>query len=189
MLSRLCLSAAMAAVVLAPIASNAQVVVTSVAPPSPITERETAPPGPNYTWVAGYWNWIGSQYQWVAGRWAQTPATAERWDPPRWIHQGERFQFQPGRWRGHEGPTGGETSPVVMPIVAPTAPPPLRIEHRRPSTLDGQRWIPGFWSWSGTQHAWNIGHYETPPTPTSRWTQPRWGHHGRSWTLESGGWH
>jgi hypothetical protein len=189
--TRFCLSAVLAAALSVPLAASAQEVVVNVPPPAAISEHQPPAPGPNYTWVGGYWNWNGSRYTWTAGRWEQTPTTAQAWEPPRWEHEGQGYRFRPGRWHGRNERHGGMMpSNLSQPttVVVGVAPPRPRMEHRIGRPQAGQTWVPGYWSWNGSQHVWNAGRWETPPTPHARWNAPRWEHRGRQWQWEPGQW-
>ncbi len=55
-------------------------------PPPPrhevVVERER--PGPDYIWVAGYWDGRPGRYTWVSGHWERPPHPGMRWMAPRW---------------------------------------------------------------------------------------------------------
>lgn len=56
-------------------------------------------PGPGYVWCDGYWNWVGTRYVWVKGYWARPPHAGMRWQPSRWVHRYNRYEFERGHWR------------------------------------------------------------------------------------------
>jgi hypothetical protein len=87
---------------LAPMAASAQqtVVVTNLPPPAPMAETPTASPGQGFAWVAGFWNWNGTQYAWSPGHWERPPQPAQSWQAPQWEREGNRFRFRQGRWQG-----------------------------------------------------------------------------------------
>ncbi|MFO0605790.1 MAG: hypothetical protein U0324_21585 [Polyangiales bacterium] len=186
-------------------------VYANMAPPAPRVETPPPSPGPGYTWVGGYWNLSGSQYVWTPGRWETPPQPAQAWEPPQWERDGARYRFRPGRWgrRAQAGvdpttvvvappvpvaqPIGQPPTTVVVgaappPVVVPMAPPRPRFERRPRATQPGQVWVPGAWSWNGSQHVWVAGHWDTPPRPRARWAQPQWRRQGRQWVVVPGYW-
>ena len=178
--------------------------VVTMAPPAPVNESPTAAPGPNYTWVPGFWNWNGNQYTWTGGHWEQPPAPAQAWQAPQWDRDGQGYRFRPGRWFRRDGQ---QPMPVAMPVApppvvapppmvvaqpttvfVPVAPPRLRMERRTQRAQPGQVWVPGSWSWNGTQHVWTAGRWEAPPRPAARWNPARWVRQGRGWQMNPGAW-
>jgi hypothetical protein len=66
-------------------------------PPIPNYAYQRAPmPGPGYSWVDGYWNFLGGQYRWAGGYWTRPPYTGAYWVAPR--YSGGRFFA--GLWGG-----------------------------------------------------------------------------------------
>jgi hypothetical protein len=61
-------------------------------------------------------------------------------------------------------------------IVAPTAPPPPRVETMPPLPPHGQvmTWQAGHWVWNGTAWAWVDGQYVQRPQPTAQWEPGHW---------------
>lgn len=102
---------------LAPMAASAQqtVVVTNLPPPAPLAESPTPSPGAGFAWVAGFWNWNGSQYAWTSGHWERPPQAAQTWEAPRWEREGGRYRFRQGRWGGQ----GQQMQPQMQPQVQP----------------------------------------------------------------------
>jgi hypothetical protein len=69
-----------AIVATAPAAPTAVVVTTVPAMPGPQADvAQGVSPGPNYFWVAGYYDWRGDHYAWVPGNWMLTPSTTSVW--------------------------------------------------------------------------------------------------------------
>jgi hypothetical protein len=52
-------------------------------------------PGPNYAWVNGFYEPVGSQYRWREGYWAPRPYPHAVWVAPR--YRGHRYYG--GYWR------------------------------------------------------------------------------------------
>lgn len=76
------------------------VVFVHRAPPPRRVEVIEVRPGPEYIWVAGYWEWRGGEYFWVGGNWNRRPHPRARWDEGRWRHHRRHgWYWQPGRWK------------------------------------------------------------------------------------------
>ncbi|MBL8601080.1 MAG: YXWGXW repeat-containing protein [Myxococcales bacterium] len=73
-------------------------------------------------------------------------------------------------------------------VYTTTAPPRGRVERHGRPPVAGQNWIPGFWSWNGSQHVWTPGRWEAPPRPRARWVEPRWVRRGGRWEMQPGRW-
>jgi hypothetical protein len=89
-----------AIVATAPVAP-AQVVVTTVPamPAVPADVAQGVSPGPNYFWVAGYYDWRGDHYAWVPGNWMLTPTTTSVWVSAHWENTAGGYTWVPGHWR------------------------------------------------------------------------------------------
>ncbi len=93
-------------------------------------------------------------------------------------------------------PQYGSTAPVAeVPsnagtavVVAPYAPPPLRVETPPPPPSALAMWQPGHWSWDGTQYAWVAGHYVERPSATANWVPGYWQQGPAGWTWINGYW-
>ena len=62
-------------------------------------------------------------------------------------------------------------------IIAPSAPPPPRIETVPPPPGEEARvmyWRPGHWMWDGANWAWAPGQYVSRPTPQAVWEPGHW---------------
>jgi len=62
-------------------------------------------------------------------------------------------------------------------VIAPTAPPPMRVETVPPPPSEEARtmyWRPGRWMWDGTNWAWAAGQYVERPAPQANWEPGRW---------------
>jgi hypothetical protein len=70
-------------------------------PPPPrrevIVERER--PGPDYVWVAGYWDGAPGHYTWAAGHWDRPPHPHSHWVEGRWENRGGHYVQVKGEWR------------------------------------------------------------------------------------------
>ncbi len=68
------------------------------APPRPRWERRTTCPGPNYIWIAGYWDRQGDQWGWAPGRWEEPSQRGSTWIRPQYRREGRAYRYEPGRW-------------------------------------------------------------------------------------------
>lgn len=62
-------------------------------------------------------------------------------------------------------------------IVAPTAPPPARVETIPPPPVaeaSTMYWQPGHWMWSGANWVWASGQYVQRPAPMAVWQPGHW---------------
>jgi hypothetical protein len=102
----------------------------------PVVHAGDAPPAapPGQQWVAGHWEWSGTEYIWRAGQWQATagPAPAAQVQAP------------------------AVAPPPTTPAQAPPTPPPQ-------PTAANQQWIPGHWEQGANGWQYNSGHYESPP--------------------------
>lgn len=64
-------------------------------------------------------------------------------------------------------------------IVAPTAPPPPRVEVVPPAR-PGYVWDPGHWHWAHGNYVWVQGHWR-PARVGYRWVPGHWVAHGANW--------
>ena len=81
-------------------APGATVVATIPATPAvPEGIQQTPSPGPNYAWVAGYYNWLGDHYAWVPGSWVATPRATAVWVPAHWQQTTGGYTWTPGHWQ------------------------------------------------------------------------------------------
>jgi|SRR5580692_4142626 hypothetical protein len=75
---------------------------------------------------------------------------------------------------GAVAPTSAQTSTV---IIAPTAPPPPRVETIPPPPVGEPQmmtWETGHWAWNGVNWDWTEGHYVQRPVPTAVWEPGHW---------------
>src|SRR5262249_38810978 len=66
------------------------------------------------------------------------------------------------------------------------APPPVRLEVRRPAPSRGRIWIGGTWAWRGGRHVWLGGHYVMRPAAGYTWAPARWGNESGAWVFYEG---
>ena len=62
-------------------------------------------------------------------------------------------------------------------IIAPNAPPPLRVETiPPPPSAESQvmYWRPGHWAWDGASWSWAEGQYVQRPAPQAIWQPGHW---------------
>ena len=59
-------------------------------------------------------------------------------------------------------------------IIAPSAPPELRVETIPATPSNGMQWQAGHWSWIGAQWAWVPGQFAAPPQQTAIWDPGHW---------------
>jgi len=71
--------------------------ITTGHPPAVRHEHRSARPGPDYVWVAGFWNDNGGRWEWVPGRWDR-PEVSARWVSPRYIRSEGGYIYEPGHW-------------------------------------------------------------------------------------------
>lgn len=59
-------------------------------------------------------------------------------------------------------------------VIAPTAPPPPRVEMvpQPPAPVDV--WTPGHWAWNGATWEWVPGQYIARPAPQASWVPGHW---------------
>lgn len=86
------------ALMLVPMAANAQVVVR-IGPPAPVVEHYGPAPHRGWVWQQGYHAWDGHRYVWHAGVWAAPPHPHAVWVPHRWEHRHGGWVLVEGHWR------------------------------------------------------------------------------------------
>jgi hypothetical protein len=62
-------------------------------------------------------------------------------------------------------------------VIAPTAPPPPRVETVPPPPSEQARvmyWRPGHWTWNGASWSWQEGRYVERPAPQAVWEPGHW---------------
>jgi hypothetical protein len=69
-------------------------------PPPPREEVIVASPGPDYIWIAGYWDGAPGHYSWTRGHWERPPHGGAHWLPPRWERGNDgHYRKVEGGWR------------------------------------------------------------------------------------------
>jgi hypothetical protein len=70
------------------------------APPPPRVEVQGARPGPEYVWIAGFWDGPPGHYSWSAGHWDRPPHPNAHWTSPHYEKDsGGKFHRVEGGWR------------------------------------------------------------------------------------------
>lgn len=72
--------------------------ITSGRPPALRHERRSHRPGPDYVWIAGFWNDEGGHWAWVPGRWDRPAVRNVYWIAPRYIRSEGGYIYEPGHW-------------------------------------------------------------------------------------------
>jgi hypothetical protein len=98
-----------AALLMVPIASNAQVIcISNASPPPELPVYEQPPmPEPGYIWTPGYWAGGPYGYFWVPGTWVQPPTVGLLWTPGYWGWRDGIYVWNAGYWGPHVGFYGG----------------------------------------------------------------------------------
>lgn len=73
-------------------------------------------------------------------------------------------------------------------VYVRTGPPALRTEVIVPSPGPHYAWVPGYWSWGGSEYVWVGGTWQNPPHAKAAWVAPRWNHTSRGWYVVNGHW-
>ena len=75
------------------------VIVGPTQPPPPPRVESPGQARRGYLWIEGSYNWNdqAKQYEWVPGHWERMKAN-HRWDPPRWVLQGNVYVRVGGTW-------------------------------------------------------------------------------------------
>jgi hypothetical protein len=81
--------------------------------------------------------------------------------------------------------------PVRAEVIAPRAPPPVRVEVVPEPTRPREvvQWEPGRWHWNGGEYVWVPGHYVERPRPEAVYVPGHWDErpNGR-WVWIPAGW-
>ena len=72
--------------------------ITTGHPPALRHEHRPPSPGPDYVWVAGFWDNGGGHWAWVPGRWDRPATTGVYWIAPRYVHSEGAYIYEPGHW-------------------------------------------------------------------------------------------
>ena len=68
------------------------------APPPLRREHKGHRPSPGQVWIAGAWDWQGSDWAWVDGRWDRPADRGIRWNKARYVREGAAWRYEPGHW-------------------------------------------------------------------------------------------
>ncbi|CAN7233308.1 YXWGXW repeat-containing protein [Caballeronia sp. LjRoot34] len=79
----------------------------------------------------------------------------------------------------------GSASAEVI-IVAPNAPPPVRVESVPPARV-GYVWDNGHWRWEHGRYVWNQGHWQVERVGY-HWVPGHWIARGGAWRWMPGHW-
>ena len=85
------------------------------------------------------------------------------------------------------GSTTTTTTTTYSEIIAPIAPPPVRVETIPPAPAPTMTWEPGHWTWNGSW-IWTSGHYVERPSAQAVWEPDHWIEHGNGWMWVAGRW-
>ncbi|HXW40285.1 MAG TPA: YXWGXW repeat-containing protein, partial [Xanthobacteraceae bacterium] len=98
-----------AAVLAAPISSDAQIIcISNNIPPPELPDYDQPPlPAPGYLWIPGYWAGGPNGYFWVPGTWELPPAAGLLWTPGYWGWRDGVYIWTAGYWGPHVGFYGG----------------------------------------------------------------------------------
>ncbi|MBS0507452.1 MAG: YXWGXW repeat-containing protein [Proteobacteria bacterium] len=83
--------------------------------------------------------------------------------------------------------TPAHAAVAMTAIVAPVAPPPMRVEVIPAAPFVRAVWIPGHWYWQTGRYVWLPGHY-TYPRVGLRWVPAHWRLRGGYWYFAPGRW-
>jgi hypothetical protein len=123
-------------------------------PPPPQTETPPPKPSDNAEWIAGSYQWNGSDWVWLGGGWRVPELDRTR----------------------------------KLTAIAPTAPPPTRIDARPPQPIASAVWADGYWHYASGRWIWVGGHWAIPPRVGATWRASTWVPDGATLRLDPGGW-
>jgi len=83
-------------------------------------------------------------------------------------------------------PVASAPPPTV--VIVPQTPPDPRQEAIPPAPSAGAAWEAGHWRWTGTEWAWEPGHYVASPRAGSQWVAGYWAQQGNGWVWVPGHW-
>ncbi len=73
-------------------------------------------------------------------------------------------------------------------IIAPSAPPPARVETIPPPPAATEFWRPGHWAWNNINWTWVPGEYIQRPSPQVAWQPGHWVEQPNGWMWVEGRW-
>ena len=70
-------------------------------PPPPRREVIVQSPYPGGVWIPGYYVYQSGarNYVWTPGRWQAPPAPQQRWVAPRYVRNGDHYDYYEGKWQ------------------------------------------------------------------------------------------
>lgn len=147
--------------------ANAQ--PTTTAAPTPEPPKPRAPDGPPPPAQLETPPPMPSAHaEWVTGYW--------KWTGFAWLWLG-------GWWKVPQQDLVARAT-----VIAPLAPPPMRVELTPPPPMPGAVWLAGAWYWDGRIWLWHPGQWTLPPQPGLMWQPPTWTVDGRGVRLVPGSW-
>ena len=113
------------------------------------------------------------------------PSRRAEWVDGFWQWSGFTWVWLSGWWKVPEIDIRARAT-----AVAPTAPPPLRIEVMGAPPCHGAIWMAGHWVWQAHAWMWLVGRWSLAPAGTVnlRWRAPRWVRVHKGVRLEPGRW-
>ncbi len=73
-------------------------------------------------------------------------------------------------------------------VIAPSAPPPPRVETVPPPPASVDVWTQGHWAWNGSNWDWVPGQYITRPAPQATWIPGHWERQSDGYVWVDGRW-
>lgn len=78
---------------------------------------------------------------------------------------------------------------VSTPVRVNVAPPAPLMDIARPAPpMPNAVWVPGSWSWNGSDYAWSTGQWNTPVSNGAIWVAARWERHDGYYLYYPGYW-
>jgi hypothetical protein len=90
------------------------------------------------------------------------------WRPGYWQWTGTEWTWLGGMWRVPDSDIAAQLT-----TIAPSAPPPPRVETIAVAPMRTLVWIPGFWQWNGTAWVWISGSWQRAE-PGATWRPAEW---------------
>jgi hypothetical protein len=84
--------------------------------------------------------------------------------------------------------TTAQPNPTVSTVIITQAPPALQQEVVLARPSSDHVWIAGYWTWRNNRYEWMAGHWELPPSVSSKWMAPRWEQEGTGYRFYEGYW-
>ncbi len=94
-----------------PLPPGLHVRITTGRPPAPRREVRVVRPGPDYVWIAGFYDADDrGRYRWVPGRWERPVVSDGYWIPARYIRTSRGTIYEPGHWSNQQVVVDDEVS-------------------------------------------------------------------------------